>query len=61
MLNFKQGKITNKTCADEKLDESHTALETSPRGLFVRLAEQTGLYQHDLQQNCCIYIYIKQI
>lgn len=43
MLNFKQGKTTNKTCADEKLDENHTALETCPRKLFVQLAEQTGL------------------
>lgn len=31
------------TCADEKLDEIHTALETSPRKLFLQLAEQTGL------------------
>jgi hypothetical protein len=63
VLNFKQGKATNNTCAEEKLDENHTALETSPRKLFVKLAEQTGLcvYQHDLQQNCCIYTYIQQI
>ena len=43
MLNFILGKTTNKTCAEEKLDENHTALDTSPRKLIVKLAEQTGL------------------
>lgn len=43
MLNFKQGKTTNETCAEEQLDENHTALETSPRKLLVKLAVQTGL------------------
>ena len=62
VLNFKQGKTKQDMCWQKARRKSYR-IGDIPKKMICSTcrAKQNCVYHHDLQQNCCIYIYINQI